>query len=421
MQKNDCKILWYMTCLEERKLTDMNNSGMKILYYTWGENSKEDIMYTFHKMNLDATEWACKLNDYDNDLEFCKQFKKQIEEGKYNIVFSFDFIPAISRCIKDMNEQYDVELIYISWIYDCPHMTLFSPYAMYEKNYIFVFDKIQYNKLRGLGYANVHYMPLAVNTDRLNGQLALPDRIGQGNIGVSFVGSLYEKNFYDRINYLPDYIYGYIEGMIEVQKKIYGYNIIEMLLKDEIIDEVSKYVSVPLGEGYKIGLREVFADMINAKITSEERIRMLKKVSEVYGLILCTGSDKNLVPQATYKGYVSYEEEMPRIFRDSAININITLRSIESGIPLRALDIMGAGGFLLSNYQAELAEYFEDEKEIVLFGDEEDLLDKIGYYLEHDDLRYRIAYNGWKKVQEHFRYEYVVAKIFDIIKNVKGK
>ena len=387
---------------------------MKILYYTWGENSKEDMLYTFRKMKLDVTEWSCKPKDYDNDLDFCRQLKKTIEKEKIDVIFSFDFIPVISRCIKEMNEQDNTGLIYISWIYDCPHTTLFSPYAMYEKNYIFAFDKLQCNKLWNLGYTNVYYMPLAVNTDRLNKQLMLPDKIGQGDIKVSFIGSLYENNFYDKINYLPDYIRGYISGLMESQKKLYGYNIVEALLDDKLVSEVGKYVSAPLGAGYKAGLRELLADMINSKITSDERISMLGKVSEVYGLTLCTGSDKKLVPKAKHVGYVSYEAEMPKIFRDSAININISLRSIESGIPLRALDIMGAGGFLLSNYQPELAEYFEYGKEVVLFGSEEDLLDKIGFYLEHDELRREIAYNGWKKVQEQFGYEYAVTRILKI-------
>ena len=387
---------------------------MKILYYTWGENSKEDILYTFRKMNLDVTEWSCRPTDYDNDLEFCRQLKRKIEEGKYDVIFSFDFIPVISRSIKELNEN-NKGLIYISWIYDCPHMTLFSPYAAYEKNYIFVFDKNQFNKLMELGYNNVYYMPLAVNTDRLNQQLNLPNKIGQGDIQVSFIGSLYENNFYDRIKYLPEYIRGYIDGVMESQKQLYGCNLVEMVLSEGIVGEVSKYVSAPLGAGYKAGLRELLADMINAKITSEERISMLGKVAEIYGLTLCTGSDKNLVSKAEHWGYVSYEEDMPKIFRDSAININITLRSIEAGIPLRALDIMGAGGFLLSNYQPELAEYFEDGKELVLFTSEQDLLDKIGYYLEHDELRREIAYNGWKKVQEQFGYEYAVAQILQVV------
>mgnify|MGYP002508081159 CR=1 FL=1 len=45
---------------------------------------------------------------------------------------------------------------------------------------------------------------------------------------------------------------------------------------------------------------------------------------------------------------------------------------------------MGAGGFLLSNYQTELAEQFEDGKELALYASKEELLAKAQYYLSHE-------------------------------------
>lgn len=51
------------------------------------------------------------------------------------------------------------------------------------------------------------------------------------------------------------------------------------------------------------------------------------------------------------KGILDYYNNMPVVFCNSKINLNISLRTIRNGIPLRAMDIMGAGGFLISNYQ----------------------------------------------------------------------
>ena len=75
-------------------------------------------------------------------------------------------------------------------------------------------------------------------------------------------------------------------------------------------------------------------------------------------------------------GIVSYTAEMPDIFHTTKINLNITLRSITSGIPLRAIDILGCGGFLLSNYQPELCEYFTPDVDFVYFEDPDDLAEK---------------------------------------------
>ena len=60
------------------------------------------------------------------------------------------------------------------------------------------------------------------------------------------------------------------------------------------------------------------------------------------------------LPNVINMGSVDYYDMMPYVFKCSDINLNITLRSIKTGIPLRAMDIMGAGGFLMSNYQVDL-------------------------------------------------------------------
>lgn len=42
-------------------------------------------------------------------------------------------------------------------------------------------------------------------------------------------------------------------------------------------------------------------------------------------------------------------------------------KSIKTGIPLRLFDIMGAGGFLITNYQSEITQYFDIDKELVVY------------------------------------------------------
>ncbi len=127
-----------------------------------------------------------------------------------------------------------------------------------------------------------------------------------------------------------------------------------------------------------------------------------------------TGSDTENLPElAPYNyGMVDYQTQMPLVFAGSKINLNISLRSIHSGIPLRVLDIMACGGFVLSNWQPEISEYFEEGAEIVTFDSLEDCLDKIEYYLIHEEERRQIAANGQRKVQERFSYQIGLEKLF---------
>lgn len=273
--------------------------------------------------------------------------------------------------------------------------------------------------LEQLGLPHLYHFSLAVNTRMLCESMGNPQP-GNGNVEqekneISFVGSLYENNRYDMIRYLPEYTKGYLEGVVRAQELVYGYNFVAELLTEDVIEQMNDFISMELPESYAVSKKELYAAMLNEKITSRDRILFLNMLSKNYKLMLYTASDQKLVPGAGYGGTVAYRQEMPGVFRHSKINLNMTLRSIQSGIPLRALDIMGAGGFLLSNYQSELAEQFEDGKELALYASLEELLDKAQYYLSHEEERREIAYQGFLKVQKLFSYETRVKQMLEIV------
>ena len=93
------------------------------------------------------------------------------------------------------------------------------------------------------------------------------------------------------------------------------------------------------------------------------------------------------------------------------MNLCPVLKANRTGIPLRALDIMGCGGFLLSSYQQELDEYFLDGEECVMYSSIEDALAKADFYLKNTELREKITASGMKKIREQFRYEDRIEKL----------
>lgn len=378
---------------------------MKIFYYTWHENSEQDMNEALIRLGHEVVKCYIPLKSYEEDAEFTANLERIFLEQKCDVFLSFDFFPIIAKSAQRLKKRY------ISWIYDMPHLTLFSPAVQSEYSSVFVFDKVQYEQLKQIKKDHLYHLPLPVNTVRLNRLLGEFTGEAEYQQDISFVGSLYEKNLYRQVNYLPDYVRGYIDGIAEAQQRIYGYNLVLENLTDEITQQLEKYIKLNMDSSYFITTKQLYADMINAEITHRERKNFMSALAETGRLKLYTGSDMKLVPGAVAGGIVSYDTQMPQVFRSSKINLNITLRSIISGIPLRALDIMGAGGFLLSNYQPELAEHFVDGEEVVMFEGKEDMLSKAAYYLEHDAQRKEIAYRGWKKVQERFSYDVLLKRI----------
>lgn len=154
---------------------------------------------------------------------------------------------------------------------------------------------------------------------------------------------------------------------------------------------------------------------LSIKVSELDRIRLLKNLSESYNLDIYTGSDTTVIPKAHNKGFAKSLTEMPLIFHNSKINLQITARTIETGLSQRVWDVLSAGGFLLMNYQEEIFDYFEAGTDLDFFGSEEDLSEKVSFYLKNDDIRKKIAQNGREKVAKHHsslsRINEIVSKI----------
>lgn len=398
---------------------------MKILYYNWGSNSNIDICQTFTNLNIEYDMWQHELSNYEHDVRFSENLQKKLEEKEYDCIFSFDYIPLLSYAAKKRG------ILYYAWIYDCPQFTLFSDSVYNSCNRIFFFDRVQYQYFVNRGVGNAFHLPLAVNVNKFKDLCSIPsenmDIHEKSNLDisywhdVSFIGNLYNANMYNKIKYLPPYLKGYLDGLINSQFNIYGYNMFPELLTDGIVSELDKYISLDDSVEIRLPHSMIYENMLYDKIAEIERKEVLLRCVKYADVFLYTGSDaseildiENSMHKIKVMPPVDYDTQLPEIYRHTKINLNITCRSITSGMPLRVLDIMGSGGFLLSNYQPELAEYFIPGEEVVLYESMSDMENKVKYYLSHDEERIAIAQKGCRKVREQFSYENMVRKMLKI-------
>lgn len=153
---------------------------------------------------------------------------------------------------------------------------------------------------------------------------------------------------------------------------------------------------------------------ISVKVAEQERLRALRMLSDSFNVDMYTGSDTSSMPHINNRGFAKSLEEMPLIFNNSKINLNITAKSIRSGLSLRVFDVLGCGGFLITNYQAELPEFFEIGKDLVAYESMEDLKAKCDYYLKHEDERMEIANHGYETVKKLHTYDTRLIQMIDM-------
>lgn len=375
---------------------------MKILFIEWASFGNQDIKEAFTAEGHTVVCYPFSNKDARRDAELEADFTSFLRKETPDIVFSFNYFPVISNVCKKENIRY------ISWIYDSPYVMLYSYTVINPCNVIYVFDKELYMEFHSAGIQTVHYMPMAANAERLD--RIRPSGADASSISgtaqfpylydISFVGSLYteEHNFFDRMTTLSDYTRGYLDAIMSAQMKVQGYNFIQESLSP-IIDDL--YQALPMDPNPDgVESREyLYAQyVINRKITGLERESLIRTITEHFHFDLFTPNSNFSMPNLTNHGTVDYYQQMPLVFKQSKINLNITLRSIKSGIPLRAFDILGSGGFLLSNFQSDFLDDFIPGEDFVYYESKENLLQKINYYLKHEEERAAIAKNGHDKV-----------------------
>lgn len=398
---------------------------MHILMYRWKAYNYRDIEQTFLLLGHTVDNIEQELGSYDVSPEFERVIEEKIRGTHYDMVFTVNYFPLISNVCERTGVKY------VSWTCDNPLISMYHESVFHACNYIFTFDKTNYLEFRGMGVKHIWYLPLAVDTERMDALgcaargAGKPERrnatqdseMRKYRGDVAFVGSLYERNSYDKIkNRLPEYLRGYFDAVMEAQLNISGANIVEPMLTTNILEQLQEYFQLEKSEGSFSDLGLIFqTTVLGFKIAEIERRRALIELSKHYKVNVYSNSDVSDLLRIQYCGSVDYWSEMPKVFRMSKINLNFTIPNIKSGIPLRIWDVLGCGGFLLTNYQAEIPYYFKEGEDLVCFDGLEDLCEKVGYYLEHEEERKRIAWNGYRKVREKHSYIERIRTILDTV------
>ena len=387
---------------------------MKILIMEWKSFGNEDIISAFKELGHTVkTMPFSKKEPYHNE-KIENEIVKEIQNFSPDFVFSFNFFPIISLACKK------ADMKYVSWVYDNPYVLLYSYTVIYSGNYVFIFDKELYMEFHKSGIKTIYYMPLAANTDRLHAMETSKElevfrkSKWMNQADIAFIGSLYtEKHqFYQRLEGIMPYTRGYLEGIMAAQKNVYGYNFIQDMMTPDIIEDMMKVLPME-PDPTSVATREfLFAQyVINRQITAMERTELLTSIGNHYNFDLYTPDETFSLPGCINHGKVDYYDMAPYVFKHAKINLNITLRSIKSGIPLRAFDILGAGGFLLTNYQTDFMDCYIPGEDFIYYESKDDMLAKIHYYLNHEDERAAIAKNGFERTKANHTYKHRIEEM----------
>lgn len=385
---------------------------MRILY-VYGMSKQRDIPVILKRLGYKVEEYPKRQENSVPNEEEIGDLVQYVRRHRITHLMSTHLIYNLAVA------AYKAGIKYVSVIWDAPYLKLYTPFGKLDNCWFSVFDRLDCERFTADGIPHVMYQPLAVNRYNVM-KWDVKRKLGGTYFNdISFVGRLYEDNFYDQnLNSMPELLQQYFTSIFEEASfqwdgvnRIYGKTSREILDYLKIVSPEFEFNNV-----YDVEDTRCFEALyLVRKIANIERICTLSALAEQFEVSFYTDSrvEDGQLGKVKLMPPVEPGEASAIIFAGSKINLNISLKGIEGGTPQRIMDILGAGGFALTNYCVETAELFEEDKEIVMFRTPEELFEKAAYYLAHDEEREAIAEAGHRKVLECYTYDKKLKTLLD--------
>jgi len=301
------------------------------------------------------------INKHRSKLEdaLLKQVKEAHKKHGIDLFFSYFWIslcrPEIIREIKSLG------ILTVNWFCNAAHQFYLIKDLAPAYDYCLVPEKFRIDDYKSIN-ANPYYFPEAANP-----HIFKPYNFTK-EFDATFVGKRYGDR-YDIISYLhqngiPVHVWGDGWKNIAFLSKAKNYSFFYLIKK-----ALQRGVSL-FNQDRHVSDR-VHTRFLHGVLSDEEYIKIYSRSKIAIGLSTC--GDTHL-------------QEDERI-------LQIRLRDIEAPM---------SGAFYITEYIDELSDCFEIGKEIVCYESEEDLLEKLKYYLKKENEREKIRLAGYKRaVSEH--------------------
>ena len=142
------------------------------------------------------------------------------------------------------------------------------------------------------------------------------------------------------------------------------------------------------------------SDLVFVGASDADRIPIMKELATITGIEMHLHGgfwERDRILRRYYRGFV-----LARDYRlalgCSKIALGLVRRTNRDRHSMRTFEIPACGAFMLGERTEEHLELFEEDQEATYFSSNEELLDKVRYYLSHLAERERIAQAGYQRV-----------------------
>jgi len=353
-------------------------------------------------------------------------FSRELKEFKPHFIFFVNTIGCDSRGI--LAELYSsLRIPVVCWFVDQPaYYETWMPRFDPENTLTFMIDREYMQQAINGGLKHVCHLPLGTNCRRFASR-ANCFHVPENGRDLSFVGRLMARRLKMILHSIFQKMPDFPRSLIQVMDRA------ATLYADDFrtsLDQIMARAMILTDPGVDLpepDVRTLMLSFIDFAASMKQRTEIVTSLKEFDLQVYGDKEWNQVLPSRCATGPMNdkcdvtfpyYGEEIVDVYRKSTINLNITKYQLKTAINQQVFDVPACGGFLLTDYRKDLEECFEIGEEIIFYEDQEDLKDKVAYYLPHPQERQRIARAGMNRVRrEHdfsHRLHYIFAKVNEL-------
>jgi spore maturation protein CgeB len=402
------------TFLRERKKQQHDDKKIVLFSHI---TIAEDCAQSFEKQGYDVVRVDVETMKTEFDVYTV------IQKERPDFLFGINIISVV------LEASSHIGVPYICWIVDTPCFRVYSKDVVRDNIFLFSYDPSMVEDLRGKGVANISYMPVAAPVHRFDEVTIHDEDRKKYSADISFVGTTgmgSEYNEHEIEKLLSPEMKKYIEDIFEMQRMTPRSFILPQLIDDAFVMRMKAetgccFLSSPL---ILCTERERITYIMSKKYNERERIHVAQNLSQRYQCkVYGDESWKGLIEENVYEGYADHYDLMPKVFKLTDINVNIIRVYVDAGLPMRVFDVLGCGGFLVTNFREDIARLFSPGRDLVVYRDMQDLVDICAHYLKNPIERMEIAAQGYATVCREHTYDHRIKAIMEAVEampNGKG-
>ncbi len=350
---------------------------------------------------------------YERDIiQYIKRFKPDIIFNIDHFRFEYSVIPK--------------EIIWITWVQDpLPEiMDKETPLKLIDRDFV-MNHFITWKKFKEVGYQVKCFMDAAIPADsHMYRPLCLNEEYEKYACDICFVchASNVDAHIVGVLEKVPEKLK---EDVCVIYKgyQDYAYETGNIFYSEK---EFKEYIEGILSFRYNIALIQEIINYLAEDMYSNFNQRVYRQV--LVDWILDAGFTNVKLWGSGWREEERYEkyamgiaengEKLSKIYQASKIVVGNNVLTTSAA---RAWETMLSGGFYISNYIPEeedavdIRKIIEVGKEVVMFYNRDDLMEKLHYYLEHEEERKAMIERGRKAALNTMTYDILMKRVLDEI------